>query len=151
MRPQPGALCTRVRHGLVRPRNWIQLTQFAAVGATGYAVNLLAFAICEHTLAIDYRVSALIAWTVSVLNNFWLNRRWTFTRTGAQALTQGARFFVVSALTFGLTYVILVTLVTGARLATIPAQAIAIGAATPVNFIGQKLWTFGAERSAPAG
>ena len=37
---------------------------------------------------------------------------------------------------------ILESLVSGAGLAELPAQAIAVAVAMPVNFIGNKLWTF---------
>ena len=36
----------------------------------------------------------------------------------------------------------LYTLVDGLGVAEVPAQAIAIVAATPLNFIGNKLWSF---------
>jgi putative flippase GtrA len=132
----------RMRRGVRRPRNWLQLVRFGAVGAVGYAINLLVFAVCVHALGIDYRVSALIAWVVSVLNNFWLNRRWTFGIREAEAFRQGVRFFVVSALAFGFTYVVLVALVSGAGVPKVPAQALAIATGTPLNFLGQKLWSF---------
>jgi hypothetical protein len=45
----------RVRHGVRKPQNWWQLIQFGAVGATGYVVNLVAFAVCVHLLGIDYK------------------------------------------------------------------------------------------------
>jgi dolichol-phosphate mannosyltransferase len=131
-----------VRRGLRQPHNWLQLVRFGAVGATGYAVNLLVFAVCVHAIAIDYRVSAVIAWVVSVLNNFWLHRHWTFGTGEAHAIPQGVRFFVVSALAFGFTYLVLVALVGGAGVPKVPAQAIAIAAGTPLNFVGQKLWSF---------
>src|SRR5260370_36011627 len=70
-------LHTRVRHGVRKPHNWLQLVRFGAVGTTGYAVNLGVFAFCVHVAVIDYRVSAVIAWIGSVLNNFWGNRHWT--------------------------------------------------------------------------
>src|SRR5258708_15118031 len=68
----------RVRHGVRRTHNWVQFVRFGAVGATGYAVNLGVFAFCVHVLGIDYRVSAVLAFVVSVANNFWWNRHWTF-------------------------------------------------------------------------
>ncbi len=37
---------------------------------------------------------------------------------------------------------------TGADMAEIPAQAISIVAATPLNFVGNKMWSFG-RRPAP--
>ena len=132
----------RVRHGVRRPHNWLQLVRFGAVGATGYAVNLGMFALCVHVLGIDYRVSAVIAFVVSVVNNFWWNRHWTFGAKQDHPMVQGARFFAVSLLAFGFTYLVLVVLVSGVGLSKVLAQAIAIAAGTPLNFVGQKLWSF---------
>ena len=135
-------LHTRVRLGVSKPHNWFQLIRFGAVGATGYVVNLGVFAVCVHAVGIDYRVSAVIAWIVSVLNNFWWNRHWTFRAKAAHPFLQGVRFFAVSLVAFGFTYGVLVALVSGAGLTKVPAQAIAVAAGTPLNFVGQKLWSF---------
>ena len=137
----PVALHVRVRHGVRKPHNWLQLVRFGAVGASGYVVNLAVFAACVHLLSIDYRVSAVLAWVVSVTNNFWWNRHWTFGAKEAHALHQGIRFFAVSLVVFGFSYGILVALV-GGGLTKDLAQAIAIAAGTPLNFVGQKLWSF---------
>ena len=131
-----------MRHGVRRPANWLQLIRFGAVGASGYAVNLAVFAVCVHLLAIDYRFAAVIAFGVSVVNNFWLNRHWTFAAKHEHPILQGARFFTVSLVAFGFTYVVLVSLVDGAGMEKVIAQAIAIVAGTPLSFVGQKLWSF---------
>jgi putative flippase GtrA len=140
--PNPMRLHTRVRDGVRRPHNWFQLIRFGAVGATGYVVNLVVFAVCVHAIGIDYRVSAVVAWIVSVLNNFLLNRHWTFGAKQAHPFLQGARFFAVSAVVFGFSYAVLVGLVEGVGVSKVLAQAIAIAAGTPLNFVGQKLWSF---------
>jgi putative flippase GtrA len=132
----------RVRAGVRKPHNWLQFVRFGAVGATGYVVNLAVFAFCVHVLKIDYRVSAVIAWIVSVLNNFWFNRHWTFRAKQAHPVGQGIRFFAVSLVTFGFTYLVLIGLVEGAGVTKVLAQAIAVAAGTPLNFVGQKLWSF---------
>jgi dolichol-phosphate mannosyltransferase len=132
----------RLRHGMRRTHNWLQLVRFAAVGASGYVVNLAVFAACVHLLAIDYRISSVIAFLISVANNFWWNRHWTFDAKQDHPVDQGARFFAVSVLAFGFTYVVLVALVSGAGLPKVVAQAIAIVAGTPLSFLGQKLWSF---------
>jgi putative flippase GtrA len=132
----------RVRNGVRHPHNWLQLVRFGAVGATGYVVNLVVFAACVHLLSIDYRISAVIAFVVSVLNNFWLNRHWTFGAKDEHPIFQGARFFAVSLVAFGFTYVVLIGLVDGAAISKVLAQAIAIAAGTPLSFLGQKLWSF---------
>lgn len=132
----------RVRHGVLRPHNWMQLIRFGAVGATGYVVNLGVFALCVHAARIDYHVAAVIAFVVSVINNFWLNRHWTFAAKEDHPLQQAVRFFAVSLLAFGFSYAVLVSLVDGAGFSKVIAQAIAIAAATPLSFVGQKLWSF---------
>ncbi len=132
----------RVRHGVRRPHNWFQLGRFVAVGASGYIVNLAVFALCVHALSIDYKVAAVLSFVVSVLNNFWWNRHWTFSAKAAHPVHQGVRFFAVSLVAFGFSYVVLISLVDGAGMAKVVAQAISIAAATPLSFIGQKLWSF---------
>jgi dolichol-phosphate mannosyltransferase len=136
-----GPLHLRLRHGVRKPHNWLQLIRFGAVGASGYVVNLAVFAACIHLLGIDYRVSAAVAWAVSVLNNFVLNRHWTFDAKQDHPVLQAVRFFTVSLIAFGFTYVVLVALV-DAGVMKVLAQAIAIVAGTPLSFVGQKLWSF---------
>lgn len=132
----------RLRAGVRHPRNWLQLIRFAAVGASGYVVNLSVFAACVHLLALDYRIAAVVAFVVSVVNNFWLNRHWTFDAKHEHPAHQGARFLAVSVLAFAFTYVVLIALVDGAGVTKVLAQAIAIVAGTPLSFVGQKLWSF---------
>jgi dolichol-phosphate mannosyltransferase len=132
----------RVKHGVRHPGNWLQFVRFAAVGATGYVVNLVVFALCVHAIGIDYRVSSVLAFSVSVVNNFWWNRHWTFDAKHDHAGHQALRFFAVSLVAYGFSYVILVALVNATGMEKVIAQAIAVAAATPLSFIGQKLWSF---------
>ena len=135
-------LRARVRHGVRHPRNWLQLVRFLTVGASGYVVNLGVFALCVRLLEIDYRAGAVIAFLLSVINNFWLNRHWTFDAKQDHPIYQAVRFFAVSLLAFGFTELILIVLVEGAGVSKVVAQAIAVAAATPLSFLGQKLWSF---------
>jgi dolichol-phosphate mannosyltransferase len=131
-----------VRHGVRRPHNWMQLVRFAAVGASGYVVNLAVFAACVHAFAIDYRLAAVFAFAISVVNNFWWNRHWTFSAKQDHPMFQAVRFFTVSLVAFGFTYLVLIALVSGAGMPKVIAQAIAIVTGTPLSFVGQKLWSF---------
>ena len=132
----------RVRHGVRHPGNWMQLLRFGAVGASGYVVNLIVFAICVHGIKVDYRLASVVAFLVSVVNNFRWNRHWTFDAKEHHPAQQGLRFFVVSLVAFGFTEVILIGLVSGAGLEKVFAQAIAVAASMPLSFVGQKLWSF---------
>ena len=127
---------------LRQPRNWIQLLRFAMVGASGYAVNLAVFGALVHGAAVDYRLAATGAFLVAVANNFVWNRAWTFSARDGHAGFQAARFRLVSLAAFGVNLVLLAALVDASGLPKIEAQAIAIAAATPLSFLGNKLWTF---------
>lgn len=132
----------RVRLGVRKPKNWFQLGRFVAVGASGYVVNLIVFAACVHAAGINYKIAAVAAFVVSVINNFWWNRHWTFGAKAEHPVQQGVKFFAVSLVTFGFSYVVLVSLVDGTGMAKVIAQAISIAAGTPLSFVGQKLWSF---------
>jgi len=138
----PLPLRRRVRHGLRRPANWMELIRFLSVGASGYVVNLATFTLCVHAFGIDYRVAAVLAFLTGVVNNFWWNRHWTFGASDGHAGFQAARFLAVSVGAFLVSFGILQLLVVQADLAKVPAQAIALVLATPLNFLGNKLWSF---------
>jgi dolichol-phosphate mannosyltransferase len=149
---QPLRLHTRVRHGVRRPHNWMQLIKFSAVGGSGYVVNLCVFAAANKAFGLHHVAAATLAFVVAVFNNFWWNRHWTFGKHGARehhAGFQAFRFFAVSGVAFLVALGILQLLVTTTSIPTIVAQAISIVAATPLNFVGNKMWTFG--HRAPRG
>ena len=74
----PVAVHLRLRSGLRKPGNWLQLLKFCAVGASGYVVNLCVFALCVELLDFHHLQAATAAFVVAVTNNFWWNRHWTF-------------------------------------------------------------------------
>ena len=133
---------TRVRHGLRHPHNWYQLVKFCAVGGPGYVVNPCVFAACVELLSMHHLAAATCAFAVAVANNFWWNRHWTFGAADGHAGFQAARFFTVSVAAFLFAATILEVLVSVVGVAELPAQAIAIAAATPLNFVGNKMWSF---------
>ncbi|MBV9818492.1 MAG: GtrA family protein [Solirubrobacterales bacterium] len=133
----------RVRIGVRKGQNWLQLMRFAGVGASGYAVNLIAFAVCVHVLGIDYHLASPIAYVIATTNNFIWNRRWTFGHArDAHPAQQAWKFYAVSVVSFVVNYAILVSLVRATGMEKVLAQAIANALATPINFLGQKLWSF---------
>ena len=136
-------LRSRVRLGLRHPANWFELVRFGLVGGSGYVVNLVVFTLLVHGAEANHRVGALGAFLVAVANNFLWNRRWTFRGHTERAHRQAVRFLIVSVGAFLFNLVVLEILVTGFELPEVPSQAIAIAAATPLSFLGNKLWTFG--------
>jgi dolichol-phosphate mannosyltransferase len=132
---------TRAGRALRRPHNWIQLAKFSTVGATGYVVNLAVFSALVLWANLDHRLAAIASFLVAVTNNYTWNRLWTFHGHRGHVGIQGMRFFVVALLALGANLVVLEVLVR-LGLGEIKAQAIAILLVTPINFVGNKLWTF---------
>ena len=133
---------TRLRHGMRRADNWLQLIKFCAVGGSGYVVNLIVFTFFLQVMGVHHLVAATVAFVVAVLNNFWWNRHWTFEAGDGHAGFQAARFFTVSVFAFFFAAALLESLVRFTHLSEVTAQAISIVAATPLNFVGNKMWSF---------
>lgn len=145
----PAPFGPRLRAGLARPENWLQLLRFALVGAGGYAVNLAVFSLAIGPAGLGHRPAATAAFLVAVTNNFVWNRSWTFRAGGGVAHHQALRFLLVSVAGFLVNLAALEAFVVGFGLAELPAQALAVALALPVNFIGNRMWTFRADP--PAG
>jgi putative flippase GtrA len=133
----------RVRIGISSGENWLQLIRFGVVGCTGFAVNVVAFALLLHVLGLDYKVALPIAYFAGVVNNFTWNRRWTFgDKREAHPAKQGGKFLVVSTFAFGVNYAIVVAFVHWTSLDKVLIDIIANILVIPVNFLGQKFWSF---------
>ena len=132
----------RVRAGVASGENWLQLIRFGVVGASGFAVNTVTYALLL-LIPIDYKLALPIAYLAGVINNFVWNSRWTFThKRESHTAVQGVKFLVVSAGAFGVNYAINVAFVHWTSLHKVWIDIIANILVTPVNFLGQKLWSF---------
>jgi putative flippase GtrA len=136
------AALARTRGGLGRRHNWYQLVRFCIVGGTGFIVNLAVYTALLRGLGLHYLLAATGSFLVAVTNNYTWNRLWTFRGQRGHVAYQGLRFLVVSVLALAANLVVLHVLV---RLGTgkVLAQAIAIVLVMPLNFVGNKLWSFG--------
>lgn len=124
----------RTRH------NWEQLGKFCVVGAVGYVINLGVYA-AVLSAGMHYLVAATCSFLVAVTSNYLWNRLWTFRDSRRGVAAQGVRFFAVSLASLGANLVVL-NLFISAGTGKLVAQAIAIVLVTPLNFIGNKLWSF---------
>jgi putative flippase GtrA len=134
-------LRARASNALRQRHNWEQLVKFCVVGASGYVVNLLVYVALLNGADLHYRSAATGSFLVAVTNNYIWNRFWTFRQRRGHFGYQGLRFLVVSVLVYIGNLVILTALVE-LGLGKILSQAIAIVLVTPLNFVGNKLWSF---------
>jgi dolichol-phosphate mannosyltransferase len=129
----------RAVRALRRPANWVQLLKFGVVGASGYVVNLAVYA---ALLGIGAHKAAAISFVVAAANNYWWNRHWTFAGQKGNFALQGARFFVVSVAAFLVNQFWLFVFLDWLDMGKIVSQAVAIVLVMPLNFLGNKLWSF---------
>ena len=132
---------TRAGRALRRTQNWVQLAKFIAVGASGYVVNLSIYSALVTGADLHYLAAAVCSFLAAVTNNYTWNRLWTFRHQRGHVAYQGMRFLVVSVAALGANLLVLHGLVS-AGVDKIAAQAAAIVLVTPLNFVGNKLWSF---------
>ena len=134
-------LPARAIRALRSPHNWIQLAKFGVVGTSGYIVNLAVYALLLNAANLHYVAAATGSFLVAASWNYMWNRNWTFRAQRGHFGIQGLRFFIVSATVYGANIAVLAALVS-AGLGKIVAQAVAVVLVTPLNFLGNKLWSF---------
>ncbi len=120
--------------------DWLQLIRFLVVGASGYVVNLAVFA-AALALGLHYLPAAVVAFVIAWVNNFLLNRYWTFRAHDEAMVGQGAKYLAVSLLALGANLVILEVLVS-AGLGELLSQAVAIVLVTPLSYLLSRRWSF---------
>ena len=119
----------------------MQLAKFCMVGASGYAVNLAVYTLLLSGAGLHYLLAATGSFLVAVTSNYTWNRLWTFRGQRGHVGYQGLRFFVVSTVALVANLVVLHLLVQSG-VGKVVGQAIAIVLVTPLNFVGNKLWSF---------
>jgi putative flippase GtrA len=132
---------SRAIQALRRPANWIQLMHFCAVGASGYVVNLAVYTLLLKGFGVHYLGAATVSFVVAASWNYWWNRHWTFREQRGHFGYQGMRFFVVSGIVYCANLGVL-SLLVSLGVGKVAAQAVAIILVTPLNFLGNKLWSF---------
>jgi putative flippase GtrA len=132
---------TRAGRALRRSQNWMQLAKFGAVGASGYAINLAVYTALLRGAGLHYTAAATCSFLVAVTNNYMWNRLWTFHAERGHVGWQGLRFLIVALVAYAANLALLTGFI-ALGLDEVVAQAIAVVLVTPLNFIGNKLWSF---------
>jgi putative flippase GtrA len=133
------ALAARTAQALRRSHNWVQLAKFGVVGVTGFAINL---AVYKALLGIGAHWAAAVSFVVAAASNYWWNRHWTFVGQKGSFALQGMRFYAVSIAAFVVNQLWLTLFLDWLGWGKIVAQMAAIVLVTPLNFLGNKLWSF---------
>jgi len=77
--------------------DWKTLIKYAIVGASGVAVNMgVLYSLTEY-FGLYYMVSAVIASELSIISNFIINNKWTFSQTDTKH-SAGKRLLIYNAI-----------------------------------------------------
>jgi dolichol-phosphate mannosyltransferase len=120
-----------------------EIFKFGVVGAIGTAINLLVLYSFTEYLGIYYVISGVFAFFISGLNNFILNKVWTFRESaGGDVARKYVKFVIVSAAALAVNMAFLYAFTEYLGIYYILSQVLAICIAFVINFIGNKLWVF---------
>ncbi len=122
--------------------------RYAVVGALGTAVDLGTLALLTELSGIDPQTSPLFplfvtcAFLAAVINNYILNRLWTFKSQDKNVAAQFLRFLLVSVGGFLLTLLLMWVLVSGLKVWYLLAKALTSLMVLVWNFGLNKMWAF---------
>ena len=133
------ALAARTVQALRSPHNWIQLAKFGVVGVSGFALNLVLYSLL---LGLGAHTAAGISFVISAANNYWWNRHWTFATEKGHFGIQGVRYLIVTLVALGVNQLWLLVFLDWFGWGKHLAEVFSLALIVPVNFLGNKLWSF---------
>jgi putative flippase GtrA len=121
---------------------WLALT--GQLGSAAELTHSLRGLVTKSALDVprvaDYVANAL-GFAVSVMTNYYFNRRWTFRSTGRVA-SELPKFITVSIVAYAFNLVVFSLARTQFQLGPVVSQLIAIVVVMPINYVANKLWSF---------
>jgi putative flippase GtrA len=118
-----------------------QFSSFVVVGCIATAVQFASLIGLVEKAGMPAVAAALISYAVGGVVSYGLSRRHVF-RSNAPHRAAVARFTLVAAAGFGLTYLIMSLLVNGGSVPYLLAQVMTTGTVMLWNFTAHKMWTF---------
>ena len=121
-----------------------QTVKYFLVGGIGVGVNLGLLYILTDFLGIWYILSQGIAIAISITNNFFLHRYWTFKNEiiEPKTLERYVKFFIVSVIGMTIQLVLTFGLVENYGLYYLSAAVLSIIVASAFNYLVNRKWTF---------
>ena len=131
-------------------REMARFIRFFAVGMSGTLVDFAVLTLLKQVFGVPTLPANVVSYTAGAINNFWLNRTWTFSgEHRASVYVQFAQFLLISLI--GLTLNTFIThgleqpmgaLIHNPTFGYIPAKIAATLIVLFWNFMANRLWTF---------
>ncbi|MDD5039754.1 MAG: GtrA family protein [Patescibacteria group bacterium] len=128
-----------------------EFVKFGIVGVSGTIVDFGIYAIFTRVFGVYYIAARAVSVFAAIINNFLLNKHWTFNRGNSGRTAQESwKFFLVSiigyAMNLGIMYIVKeytpAERIFGEN-EDFFAIVVAIGIVLFFNYFGNKYWTFG--------
>lgn len=116
--------------------------QYAIVGCLGTAIDLGSLYLLVDFLHFHVLFAAAVSFVLAVVNNFILNKYWTFQNRSSNIRKQFIKFLLVSIIGLILTEMFMAIFVYGLMIWYMASKLITSGLVLTWNFLANKYWTF---------
>lgn len=123
-------------------REWKRIIKYGIVGGMNTGVDFAVFALLVYGLGAAAIVAQPISYLCGFANSYVWNRKWTFRSDRRSGVGELVRFGIVNAVSFGVSTVVLMAIVSGLGWNALLGKAVSIVASLAVNYIGSRLWVF---------
>ena len=127
----------------IKANSILQFVKFSLVGVLNTGIHYVVFLLLYKCFEIYFLLASAIGYCMGLINSFFMNRVWTFRSKTMRKKTQFMKFVIVNLLAMLINLGTLGILKVIFNVAPEFGQAISIGSAMIVNFLGNKYWTFG--------
>lgn len=116
--------------------------KFSIVGFSGLIIDFLVTYLLKEKLKQNKYISHSIGFVAAVINNFYLNKSWTFENHSQEYMTQGLQFLVIALIGLFLSNQIIFILNNKNNINFYISKLMAIGIVVIWNFLANFLITF---------
>ena len=121
---------------------FLRFIKFGLVGCAGIIIDFSITWACKEKLKWNKYLASSLGFSLAVVNNYLLNKYFTFQDRNTQLATQFLKFFVISIIGLALSNLFLYLLLKNAKLNFYLSKAIVIGLVFTWNFSANSLYTF---------
>src|ERR1700739_1383837 len=123
---------------LINPR----ILKFGIVGIIGMGIDFGVTWTCKERLRINKYIANSLGFTCALINNYLLNRYWTFNAAASPVVYQFAKFIIVSLIGLGLNNLLLYLFVKKTKYNFYFLKLCVIGIVFVWNYIANSFYTF---------
>lgn len=127
---------------IINNKNFRQFIKFSFVGASGTLVDWIFYFILTRWFHLFYLIAKTISFVIAAINNYILNRKWTFRSQEKNITKEFIKFLIVSLVGLAFNTLIMYIVVDKLRYNDFIGLILATAIVMFWNFLANKFWTF---------